>query len=85
MKVRVPLAALAIDDAKPQPGDPVDLTATGSLSSIDGESAEVEIDSLNGQPVPQDAGAGEPDAGEPDGDELRGMAEEADRLPYGNP
>ena len=80
MKVRIPLAALAIDDAKPQPGDPVDLIASATLSSIDGEFAEVEIETLNGNPVPNEAGAGEPD-----GDELRGMAQEADRLPYGNP
>lgn len=80
MQVRVPIAALAIDDAKPQPGDPVDLTASGTLSSIDGEFAVVEIDTLNGAPVPADA-----PAGEPDGDELRGMAEKADALPIGTP
>lgn len=85
MEVKVPLAALAIDDAQPQPGDPVDLNATGKLSRIDGDFAVVEIDTLNGSPVPPaDAGAGEP-AGEPAGDELRGLAEEADRLPIGTP
>ena len=81
MEVKVPLAALAIDDAKPQPGDPVDLTASGKLSRIDGDFAVVEIDTLNGAPVPPDG----PTAGEPDGDELRGMAEQADRLPIGQP
>ena len=81
MKVRVPTAALAIDDAQPQPGDPVDLTASGKLDSIDGEFSVVEIDTLNGAPVPADGQA----ADEPDGDELRGMAEKADRLPFGNP
>ena len=81
MQVRVPIAALAIDDAQPQPGDPVDLTASGTISSIDGESAVVEIDTLNGAPVPPDG----PAAGEPDGDELRSLAETADRLPIGNP
>lgn len=80
MQVRVPIAALAIDEAKPQPGDPVDLTASGTLSRIDGEFAVVEIDTLNGAPVPPEA-----DAGEPDGDEVRRMAEEADGLPYGTP
>lgn len=81
MEVKVPLAALAIDDAQPQPGDPVDLNATGKLSRIDGDFAVVEIDTLNGSPVPPaDAGAGEPA-----GDELRGLAEEADRLPIGTP
>ena len=80
MQVRVPIAALAIDEAQPQPGDPVDLTASGTLSRIDGETAVVEIDTLNGAPVPPEAGDGEPD-----GDEIRGMAEEADRLPFGTP
>lgn len=81
MEVKVPLAALAIDDAKPQPGDPVDLNATGKLSRIDGDLAVVEIDTLNGAPVPPDG----PAAGEPDGDELRSLAETADRLPFGTP
>lgn len=80
MQVRVPIAALAIDEAQPQPGDPVDLTASGTLSRIDGETAVVEIDTLNGAPVPPEAAAGEPD-----GDEVRRMAEEADGLPFGTP
>lgn len=80
MKVRVPISALSLDDTKPQPGDPVDLTASGKLDSIDGEFGVVEVDTLNGAPVPPEAAAGEPD-----GDEVRRMAEAADGLPFGTP
>lgn len=81
MQVRIPLAALAIDDTQPQAGDPVDLTASGKLVSVDGDTGLVEVDTVNGAPL----GTGEPDADDMTEDDLRTMAEQADALPFGNP
>ena len=81
--VQIPTAILAIDGTKPAAGDPIDLTVTGKVAAINGELAEVEIESINGQPLPDEAG--EP-ADQTD-DSMRAMAEEADAkgLPMGSP
>lgn len=81
MQVSIPLAALAIDDTAPQVGDPVDITASGRLVSIDGEMGMVEIDTANGLPV----GTGDPAGDDLTEDDVRGMAERADAMPFGNP
>lgn len=77
MNIRIPLAALAIEDTKPQAGDPVEGTYSGTVDSIDGETAVVRIEMLNGMPVPAEAES----AAEPDEDDLRRQAAAADGLP----
>jgi hypothetical protein len=79
--VPVPLAALAIDSENPQPGDPVDFQVSGTLDRIEGDLAYVRAESINGQPLPAEDTSGE-DMSE---DEMRGMAEKADALPFGSP
>ncbi|HLP07938.1 MAG TPA: hypothetical protein VK178_07215 [Opitutaceae bacterium] len=81
MKIRIPLAALAIDETNPQAGDPVEGTYSGKVDSIDGEMAVVTLETVNGVPAP----AGAEMSAEPDEDDLRRHAEEADKLPFGNP
>ena len=76
MNIRIPLAALAIEDTKPQAGDPVEGTYSGTVDSIDGETAVVRIEMLNGTPVPA-----ETESAEPDEDDLRRQAAAADGLP----
>lgn len=59
MKTRIPLSALAIDGEQPQAGDPVDLTASGTLDSVEGDMAVVDITTVNGSPLPQEGATGD--------------------------
>lgn len=81
MKIRIPLAALAIDDTNPQAGDPVEGTYSGKVESIDGDMAVVALETLNGVPAPANAEV----AAEPDEDDLLRQAGEADGLPIDTP
>ena len=80
MKIRIPLAALAIDDTNPQAGDPVEGTYSGKVESLDGDMAVVALETLNGVPAPADTPAAEPDE-----DDLLRQAGEADGLPIDTP
>lgn len=78
MKTRIPLSALAIDNENPQPGDPVDLTASGTLASVEGDVAVVDITTVNGTPVPQEGATGE----DMEEDDLLRAAEAQDGMPF---
>ena len=82
MNINVPVEVLAIDSesgepVRPASGDEVHFACSGTIHSIDGAMAEVEITGVNGQPIPDPAEGSEPE-GEMDGDELRGMAAQFD-------
>lgn len=81
-EVCIPLAILSMEgeDAKtvaPAVGDPVDFTATGTVSRVEGPNAYLTLETVNGEPV------GTPDAApaELGADDLRGMAAQADAQP----
>lgn len=49
--VPVPLTALAIDGTPPAAGDDVSFSVAGRIVAIDGEMAQVEVASINDQPM----------------------------------
>ena len=49
--VPVPLAALAVDGTPPAEGDEVSFTVSGRIVSTDGQMAQVEVATINDQPV----------------------------------
>ena len=49
--LRVPLAALSIDDVPPAVGDEVPLSGRARVIAIDGDTAELEPTEVNGQPI----------------------------------
>jgi hypothetical protein len=55
--VPVPMAALALDGVAPGPGDSVSFTVSGRIVSAEGETARVQVETINDQPVAADAGA----------------------------
>ncbi len=50
--VPVPLAALAIDGVMPAEGDPVSFSVAGRIVSTDGTTAQVQVETVNDQPMP---------------------------------
>lgn len=65
-EVCVPLASLAEEgadekSANPAVGDPVDFSATGTVSRIEGGNAYVTLESVNGEPLPENQEPSEPD------------------------
>lgn len=54
-KIKLPLAALAVEGTSPAEGDEVSFTVRGRLSSVSGESGEIEITSINDEPLPEAA------------------------------
>lgn len=72
----VPLSALAVPDEgdamqQPEPGDKVSYTVEGKVARIAGESAVIEVESVNGQPVTgnEEGRMKNDETPEPDGDE----------------
>ena len=51
---RVPLDLLSEDGASPA-GDSVSYSVDGTVQSVDGDSADIKIESVNGQPVDESA------------------------------
>ena len=49
--VSIPVAALALDGASPAEGDEVDFKGTGRVVSIDGDTATIELSTINDEPV----------------------------------
>lgn len=47
----VPLDLISEDSVPPEEGDSVSFSVDGTVKSITGESADVSIDAINGQPV----------------------------------
>ena len=56
---RVPLDLLSEDGVPPAEGDSVSYSVDGTVQSVDGDSADIKIESVNGQPV-DEASANEP-------------------------
>jgi hypothetical protein len=76
-QICVPLKALAVGGADdgtpggapvpPAVGDDVsDVTITGKVARVDGDNAYVDVETVNGEPVPE---SGEDKSGEPDQDD----------------
>jgi hypothetical protein len=70
---KVPVNSLAEDGTPPEEGDQVQYSVEGTVQSISGPTATVKIDSINGEPVseeasesPEEEGA-EPETGTPPG------------------
>jgi hypothetical protein len=70
---KVPVNSLAEDGTPPEEGDTVQYSVEGTVQSISGPTATVKIDSINGEPVseeasesPEEEGA-EPEPGTPPG------------------
>jgi hypothetical protein len=49
--VPVPLAALSVDGTAPAQGDPVEFSVKGIVVSVDGQIANVQVESINDQPA----------------------------------
>jgi hypothetical protein len=49
--VPVPLAALTVDGIAPTQGDPVEFTVMGKVVSVDGQTANVQVENINDQPA----------------------------------
>lgn len=70
---------------EPAVGDPVDFTATGTVSRVDGGNAFISVESVNETPLPQDEMGAAPGApmAMPEMDEpaMLAMASQADQNP----
>lgn len=72
-EVEVPLESLVIDGHPPQEGDTVDFAIEARVSRIDGDSAYVVPEKVNGQDVEQEANeSGEDEDNEPTFDQSGG-------------
>lgn len=76
-EICIPLDSLAEGDGEsavpPAVGDPVEFSATGTVTRVDGGNAYITPESVNGQPIP--TAASEPDM---DAAALQGAAATAD-------
>ena len=65
---KVPLDLLSQDGVPPEQGDSVSYSVQGTVQSVSGDNAVVKLDSIDGEPVAEEAGEGPSDseAGEPD-------------------
>lgn len=52
---KVPVNSLEEDGVPPQEGDKVEYSVSGTVESVDGDDATVSIDSINGEPVGEEA------------------------------
>src|SRR5215475_4828191 len=52
---KVPVNALAEDGVPPEEGDTVQYSVSGTVQSVSGGTATVSIDSINGEPVAEEA------------------------------
>lgn len=84
MPIKIPLSALAVtgegDQAvMPAVGETIEFTTTGTVKSIEGESAVVEAQAVNGEPVTYGDEAAPTPAAEPTESDMLSMAAEADK------
>ena len=68
-------ASLAPDGPAPEVGDPVTLEVAGTVSRVEGDRYYISADTANGEPIPASE---DMESGEPDGDDLRAMAQKSD-------
>lgn len=78
-EVCIPVAAIALPGGSdqmgavnPEPGDPVDFQATGTVTRIEGGNAYVKLDTANGQPVVKDGMGAEPMSVDDELDQMEG-------------
>jgi hypothetical protein len=70
---KVPVNSLAEDGTPPEEGDSVQYSVEGTVQSISGPTATVKIDSINGEPVSEEAAESpEEEAGEEQGENAAG-------------
>lgn len=63
---QVPVSALEEDGVPPEEGDSVSFSVEGKVQSVDGNTATVSIDSINGEPLGDESSEGsEEDEGQP--------------------
>lgn len=80
--IKIPLAALAAEDetgeaAAPGKGDKITCEISGVVSDVTGDWAIVNVENVNGQPVPAEPEPAQP--AEPTEETLRNLAAESDR------
>jgi hypothetical protein len=64
---KVPLSAVEQDGVPPEQGDKVDYSVSGTVQSVSGNDATVDIESINGEPVGEEAAESpEEEAAEPE-------------------
>jgi hypothetical protein len=69
----VPVNSLAQDGVPPEEGDKISAQIEGTVKSVDGNEATVSIDSINGEPVAEEAGESpEEEASEGEGNNTPG-------------
>lgn len=71
--VKLPLSSLALDGASPTEGDQVSVTVGGRVTAVNGDEATLEIESVDGEPLPA------AEASEMTDDDVLAEAERADR------
>lgn len=75
----VPLAALSLEGTAPAVGDAVEFTVAGKVTRIEGGHAYIAVETLNGEPLPQQASPAEADAAMMD--EARAADAAAEKFP----
>ncbi len=82
-EVCLPASSLVAGDNEgmetPAVGDPVDFTATGTVSRLEGDNAYITLESVNGDPIASESA--EPASSEPNADDLMAQAQEVDKNP----
>lgn len=80
-EICVPLDSLTMGSGEdssstvaPEVGDPVDFSATGTVSRVEGGNAYLTLESVNGKPLPEAAAP----AAEPTADDMRALGASAD-------
>ena len=68
----VPLSALEVDGTPPEEGDKVTFSVDATVKGVEGGTAQIEIDSINGEPVSQAAGEEESESPEEEEGEEQG-------------
>jgi hypothetical protein len=64
---KVPVNSLAEDGVPPEQGDTVEYSVSGTVQSVSGSEATIKIDSINGEPVSEEASESpEEEAAEPE-------------------
>lgn len=70
----VPVNSLAEDGVPPEEGDSVQFSCEGKVQSVQGSNATISIDSINGEPVSEEAGESPQEEGSEEGQQGAGGA-----------
>lgn len=81
-EICVPVASLSIsdegDDVAPEVGDPVEFSVTGTVTRVEGGNAYITPETVNGDPLPEEAAEGPAMMAEPNETDMLSMAQTAD-------